>query len=732
MTTKLVATIAVAGMLLLPSAARTQTPDAAIPSALSMVTQGGWVPVRGSTVAPLKRLIAVGLTRARISEALDQIGRRGGVRIAYGDDVLAAKQRVTLDAEGIPVVDALIAVLEGTGLEAYVSLTGSQVLVRGAQGGSIAGRVADSLTGRGIEGALVSVEGTRWTVRTDTEGRYRFADVTAGSHTLSARRLAYARSSKSVTVVQGEEVTADFALQPVPSTLNEVVVTATGEQRRLELGHVVGTINADSIVKAAPVSSLSELLGGRVPGLQVFQSQGTVGGEVRLRVRSPNSLLLTTQPILIVDGVRYTSRAVDRDPLVFVSSVEPTSPLNDINPNDIETIEVVKGPSAATLYGTDAANGVLVVTTKRGTAGEARWNAYAKGTSTSIPEARFSDPIYGWSDEFGTLNSCGLWAQSLGSCTQDSVVTVRNPLNDPALTIFSSKPRWEYGANASGGRQDFRYYLAGDFENATGPLQMPSALAESLAVRRGTRLPDEQREPNAFTKMNLRANVTWAPRRTMELRASAGYSQRATRTLSGGLLGNPYSEGAFMAIPSNPYGRAIGSPTEYFSSTSTERVQRFLGSASGEWRPATLFLDTATPREPREIPGHAEIMRRYGYPHPLYPVGWSLSAMRPFTRLDPSRRRNSSGEAEATCTPASAASFLARSTLAALTSVARTRWPRAARPIACVPIPHAQSSTSSGPSPRIDRSRRSSTAPCRLTSLRQSAKVRWYDAASRS
>ncbi len=616
MTTKLVAAIAAAGALLLPAPAHTQTPDAAAPTALSMVTQGGWVPVRGSSVAPLKRVIALKLTDARISEALDQIGRRGGVRIAYGDDVLAAKVRVTLEVGEIAVVDALIAVLEGTGLEAYVSLSGKQVLVRGAQGGSVAGRVADSLTGRGVQGALVSIEGTRWAMRTDTEGSYRFADVAAGSYTLSARRIGYARASRAVTVVQGEELAADFALQAVPSTLNEVVVTATGEQRLLELGHVVGRINADSLVKVAPVSSLSELLTARVPGLQVFQAQGTVGGQTTVRIRGPNSILRDNEPIVVIDGVRYTTAL--RPQFIGPADVEPSNPLNDINPNDIETIEVVKGPSAATVYGTDAVNGVLVITTKRGVPGPARWNVYAKGTMTTIPKQHYPDIYWGWGTVDGVPNnpttSCTLSSLAFGSCTrQDSITVLPNPLNDPKLTLFASKPSYEYGVNVAGGREDLRYYFSGDFEDATGPIQMPRALAEQLQQQRGLpELPEEWREPNTLTKLNLRSNVKAVGERA-DVLISAAYVKGDTRTLAFTEFQSPYV-GAFQTNPTGPY-TARFNPAERFARTVTEGTERFLGNVSGHWRPRSWLTTRATVGLDLLTSNHYSLARRGDAPN---------------------------------------------------------------------------------------------------------------------
>ncbi len=546
----------------------------------------------------LRQRITLDLRGVSMHEAIMAISKQSGLRLMFGDNILPHDRTVTLRAEAITVAAALTEVLLDAEVDVLFSRSGNAALVRrSASGamlmGTIAGRVTDATTQQGIEGVRVFLEGTRLSTATGSTGSYRLTAVPAGAYTLVIRRLGYKASEQAVTVEDGREVTVDVTLQPAPSALDQVVVTVTGEQRLRELGHVVGRINADSVVKAAPVSSLSELLTGRVVGLQVSQAQGIVGGEVSLRIRGPNTIQLSTEPIVIVDGVRYTSRHANRK-FSFISDAEPTSPLNDLNPNEIESIDVVKGPSAATLYGTDAANGVIIVTTKRGRPGSARWGSYVKGATTAIPDTQHDDNYWGWSSafgDFGWIVQCHLGFVAQGVCGQDSVTVIPNPLNDPQRTIFQSKPRWEYGANVSGGSQTVRYFFAGDFEQATGPLRMPPRIADSLALVRGKPLSKEQLEPNGFSKINLRSNITAALGKTAELRVNAGYGQRSTRTVSSFAL-NPYSSGSFNVMPGNPYG--LNPPEESFARTSEEDVRRSFIMASGLWAPAIWLQLRAT------------------------------------------------------------------------------------------------------------------------------------------
>lgn len=562
-------------------------------------------PMDASRVPVLRQRLTLDLEGVTLKQAITAISRQSGLVIWYSDDVLRRNTPVHLRADAITVAAALTDVLMDAGVDVVFSRDGTASLVKRTataapiQGGTIRGRVTDARTQEALPGIRVFILRANIGTTTDRAGRYRLTDVEPGMHHLGASQIGYKLNVQPVTVVEGREATIDIAMESVPTSLDEVVVTATGEQRLLELGHVVGRIKADSIVKAAPISTLSELLTSRVPGLMVFQNQGTVGGKVDLRIRGFNSLILGPEPIVVMDGVRYTTAlrpmgaaATDRSAGDFgdipgPARVEPTSSLNDINVNDIESIEVVKGPSAATLYGSDAANGVVVITTKRGRPGPARWNAYAKGTITEIATPHFPDIYWGWGDAFGvpdnTTTSCTIAWLGLGVCSrQDSVTVLRNPLNDPQLTIFGSNGGWQTGANVAGGQGDLRYYFSADVENATGPIQMPPAMVDQLKQARGLRdLPEEWREPNALAKLNLRSNITALLADATDLRLSIGYMQGTTRTL--GLYQDSYG-GALGTTPAASYGGGATAPTSSFLQTSTEDIKRFNSSATGQWR----------------------------------------------------------------------------------------------------------------------------------------------------
>src|SRR5207248_1576263 len=187
-------------------------------------------------------------------------------------------------------------------------------------------------------------------------------------------RVGYQEQKKAVTVVNGSTANLDFMLSQVIVQLSEVVTTATGEQRRVELGHSVTTLgDINKKVEALPITSMSDLLTARAPGMSVL-GQGATGSSAQIRIRGLNSLSLGNSPIVFVDGVRAFSSTFSAPS----NGGTTFGFLNNFTPEEIEDIEIVKGPSAATLYGTDAANGVIVVTTKKGRSGSTKWNVNAE------------------------------------------------------------------------------------------------------------------------------------------------------------------------------------------------------------------------------------------------------------------------------------------------------------------------------------------------------------------
>ncbi|HYJ79674.1 MAG TPA: TonB-dependent receptor plug domain-containing protein, partial [Longimicrobiaceae bacterium] len=326
-------------------------------------------------------------------------------------------------------------------------------------GGTITGRVTGGDTGQPIASATVTVQGTALRGVSDSQGRYSISGVPAGTHTLSASTLGREAASRQVTVTAGGTTTADFTLASRAIALEGLVATATGEeQRQREVGNVVGKVNVAEDVQMASVNDVGQVLQGRTAGVSVLQSSGTSGTGARIRIRGSNSVSLSNDPLWIIDGVRSEAGAAG-----YGVGGQTASRQLDINPEDIENIEVIKGPAAAALYGTAAANGVIVVTTKKGRAGRTRFTAYSEmGNVEDVSDwpANFngfcSYQIPGnpsrtnfnfcWIEDYTDPGLLGL------DVRLDSIVSF-NPLEDPRTTPFETGARRKFGLSASGGNE---------------------------------------------------------------------------------------------------------------------------------------------------------------------------------------------------------------------------------------------------------------------------------------
>ncbi|MHC4448103.1 MAG: TonB-dependent receptor plug domain-containing protein, partial [Planctomycetota bacterium] len=240
-----------------------------------------------------------------------------------------------------------------------------------AQTGEVSGRVVDEVTGRPIEGAQIVIVGTNIRAQSRVDGLYNLVNVPLGSQQVRVMIIGYATQTATLTTQPGVTATLDFTLSRAVISLDAMVVTGqAGAVSRREIGNSISTIDAETIANL-PISDVGQALQGLAAGVTVMDNSGQVGVGQRIRLRGINSVTMGNQPLIYVDGVRILDRALNDDP--ETGNLAP-SPLNDINPEDIERIEVVKGAAATTLYGTEASAGVIQVFTRRGSSGAPRWS----------------------------------------------------------------------------------------------------------------------------------------------------------------------------------------------------------------------------------------------------------------------------------------------------------------------------------------------------------------------
>jgi TonB-dependent SusC/RagA subfamily outer membrane receptor len=240
-------------------------------------------------------------------------------------------------------------------------LAGAQSL--DAQSGTVSGLVQSAQGGQPLAATQIFIADLDLGGLSQQNGRYLLLNVPVGTHTVSAQRIGYRLQTSQVTVVSGQTIALDFIMTEEAISLDAVVVTgvAGGSQRRA-VGNVVTRVDVGSIVAQAPIQQIEDLLIGRTPGVILAPPNGAGGGS-KIRIRGHSSVGLSGDPIIYVDGVRLN------DNRRSVGRYSSQSALADFDSNNIESIEIIKGPAAATLYGTEASDGVIQIITKRGQTG---------------------------------------------------------------------------------------------------------------------------------------------------------------------------------------------------------------------------------------------------------------------------------------------------------------------------------------------------------------------------
>lgn len=325
------------------------------------------------------------------------------------------------------------------------------------QTGTVVGVVSDSATSAGISNAAIAVEQTKFGAIADQAGHYRVSGLPAGTYTIVARRIGSTARRQSVTVVAGQETTADFSLRAATRSLDEIVITGTvaGEQSR-SLGNVVSKIAAPEVLERSQSPELGDLLKSRAPGVTIAENTGRLGSGPNIQIRGLSSIGLNNTPLLYVDGVRVdNSSATGPSPTsggLGSQNSQVANRLNDINPQDIESIEIIKGPAAATIYGTEAANGVIQIITKKGGTNKPEFSLNVRAGTIYFrdPEGRL--PTNYAPDGDGNITT---WNGPRAEA-------------DSGRSLFTNGSTQMYNLSLSGGASQVQYFLSSTLQDDKG------------------------------------------------------------------------------------------------------------------------------------------------------------------------------------------------------------------------------------------------------------------------
>ncbi|HEX6535943.1 MAG TPA: SusC/RagA family TonB-linked outer membrane protein [Gemmatimonadaceae bacterium] len=590
----------IALLSLVAATVRAQDVNASPPASTTPATPQTVAPRVPRERPPLERAISLDLRDVTLREALRAIAAAGDVRLVYSDRLVPLEKRVTVRVTRGTVGDALAMALDGTAVEPHETAGGIVLEPRtGAAApadtgyGVLYGEVRDSATARPLAGVVVILRGLALRTVTNDSGFYAFRRAPFGPQIVVARLIGYEPVEHVVMVSDRELTRFDIRMREHVEKMQEVIVTATGPQRRLEVGNDITTIDVDSVMATAPVRSVTELLETRVPGLEVQHTSGAPGDPARLRLRGISSINRNNDPIVVIDGVRMDISEAGSQNLapvadgVITSNTHYLAPsrLDQIDPNSIETIEVFKGPSAAAMYGPDAANGVIVITTKRARPGPTHWQLSA---TQGISRLAGSYPVglYRW----GHVNGSGgaiLCPRAQYNCTQDSLVAFQ-ALDDPRMAPFGTGHETAASLSVNGGTEALQYSFTGSVNDQLGILQLPDVEADRYEKFHGEAAPSWMRRPDHLTRWSGMSRLTarLSPTATVDLVSTltAENQQRSSlQSAIGALQGEWVDRGQLGEQP------LIGD----FYERATSKGLTFTNVASLNWRPLSWLPVTA-------------------------------------------------------------------------------------------------------------------------------------------
>jgi TonB-dependent starch-binding outer membrane protein SusC len=335
-----------------------------------------------------------------------------------------------------------------------------------AQERTVTGKVTDKSTGDGIPGVSVFVKGTTSGTITDVSGSYRINVPAGGTLVFQAVGLS------KMEMVVGSESTLDIQMEQDLVGLNEVVVTGYGVQEKRSITGSITSIKGATI-ENIPLQTFDRAIQGRIAGVQVAAQSGQPGGALNVRVRGIGSIGAGTQPLYIVDGVQLSSAAV--------STQGSSNALGSLNPNDIESIEVLKDAAAAAIYGAQGANGVVIITTKKGKTGRAKidftiqegvvqpMNLYNVTNAQQLAQLKAEAYGNAWDENLNRAtfptraDAVARAAQLFGAADNAGLASY-----DWVKALFQDAKLSTYDLSAQGGDEKTRFYVAGSYTKQDG------------------------------------------------------------------------------------------------------------------------------------------------------------------------------------------------------------------------------------------------------------------------
>ena len=391
-----------------------------------------------------------------------------------------------------------------------------------AQTGAVTGVVTDATTGQPLDGARVSLAGTRIGALTASDGRYLLGGVPAGAQTFRVVIIGYGTREREVTVTPGSTLVADFRLEVSGVDLDQLVTAGAGPSERRKIGASLPAIAFDRISESFPVDGFSHALEGRIPGVRSNGTNGGIGSGRELRIRGNDSFGVTRQrPLVLIDGVRVDTEKLEWGGMEGVtccsfSGGAGEDRLSDLNPEEIDRVEVLKGPAAAALFGSEGSAGVIQVFTKRGRNNTPPTVTVSTGMGFNRLRANLPTRLR---PDFTGPYGFAAW--------------------DPNEHLIENGLVNNYDLTISGGGRDVTYFAA-----------------SGVTYEEGSVKPSDQ------TRANLRVNLNWSAADNLSVDVASGFVRNRIRPLQTGnnwlgVFTNAMLSNPFDATEEEPYGGGL-------------------------------------------------------------------------------------------------------------------------------------------------------------------------------
>ncbi|RYF66137.1 MAG: SusC/RagA family TonB-linked outer membrane protein, partial [Cytophagaceae bacterium] len=418
-----------------------------------------------------------------------------------------------------------------------LSLVSLNALAQSATRYTVKGRITED-DGQPLPGATLLIAGTTIGTSSDAEGNYTLgATIKPGPATLVISAIGYETLRQAITFGTTEQITLNLTVKAAPTNLDEVVVTgSTLSAPKRELGNAISTVRAADLVQSGS-GNLINSLQGKVPGAQITQNSGDPAGGITIRLRGIKSLSGSSDPLYIIDGVIISNASTNVSQLALANDVGTSNVgqnrLSDINPDDIATLNVINGAAAAAQYGSRAANGVVIITTKRGASGKPQ---VSFSTSFNVNELRKMVPVNTYGKQFGFA---GLRLYPIGGISAAQIAanpgtTTTNIFRDGTLTplatnlvdvtrynyfdqIFRTGTGTDNNLSVNGGTDNTQYYVSLGFLQNQGIIKGTDFSRYSLRARVDQRLTNWAKVTvglsyaNSLSNEKANGNVFYSP-----------------------------------------------------------------------------------------------------------------------------------------------------------------------------------------------------------------------------